>query len=71
MAADLVRFSGRGSIRSAALDARPHAPSLALLVDSDHSATAVVNGQTFQDWFVDSYMFNEVGSSPLVSGFFW
>ena len=37
----------------------------------NHSATAVVNGQTFQQWFIDSYMFNEVGSSPLVSGFFW
>lgn len=34
----------------------------------NHSSTAVVNGQTFQDWFVHSYMFNEVGSSPLVSG---
>ena len=37
----------------------------------NHSATAVVNGQTFQDWFIHSYMFNAVGSSPLVSGFFW
>jgi hypothetical protein len=33
--------------------------------------TAVINGQTFQQWFVDTYMFNAVGSSPLVSGFFW
>ena len=23
------------------------------------------------DWFIHSYMFNEVGSSDLVSGFFW
>lgn len=37
----------------------------------NHSSDVVVNGQTFQDWFIDSYMFNEVGSSPLVSGFFW
>ena len=37
----------------------------------NHSATEVVNGQTFQDWFVNSYMLNEVGRSPLVSGFFW
>jgi len=37
----------------------------------NHSSTAVVNGQTFQEWFINSYMFNEVGSSPLVSGFFW
>ena len=34
----------------------------------NHSSTAVVNGQTFRDWFISSYMFNEVGSSPLVSG---
>jgi hypothetical protein len=37
----------------------------------NHSSTAVVKGQTFRDWFINSYMFNEVGSSPLVSGFFW
>ena len=37
----------------------------------NHSSDVIVNGQTFQDWFIDSYMFNEVGSSPLVSGFFW
>lgn len=37
----------------------------------NHSSTAVVNGQTFQDWFVHSYVLNTVGSSPLVSGFFW
>ena len=36
----------------------------------NHSSDAVVNGQTFRDWFIDSYIFNEVGSSPLVSGFF-
>ena len=37
----------------------------------NHSSTAIVKGQTFRDWFIHSYMFNEVGSSPLVSGFFW
>ena len=37
----------------------------------NHSSTVKVNGQSFQEWFVDSYMFNFVGSSPLVSGFFW
>ena len=36
-----------------------------------HSSTTVVNGQTFQEWFIYSYMFNEVGQSKLVSGFFW
>jgi hypothetical protein len=30
-----------------------------------------VNGQTFQDWFIKSYVLNAVGLSPLVSGFFW
>ena len=37
----------------------------------NHSSTTVVKGQTFQDWFIHSYMFNAVGQSPLVSGFFW
>mmetsp|Transcript_894 Transcript_894/g.2044 ORF Transcript_894/g.2044 Transcript_894/m.2044 type:complete len:441 (-) Transcript_894:36-1358(-) len=37
----------------------------------NHSSTAVVKGQTFQDWFIHSYMLNSVGSSALVSGFFW
>lgn len=37
----------------------------------NHSSTTVVKGQTFQDWFIHTYMFNEVGDSDLVSGFFW
>ena len=37
----------------------------------NHSSTTVVNGQTFQDWFVNDYVLNTVGSSALVSGFFW
>jgi len=37
----------------------------------NHSSTSAVNGQTFQDWFVNDYMLNDVGRSPLVSGFFW
>jgi len=37
----------------------------------NHSSTAVVHGQTFQEWFVHDYMLNKVGMSPLVSGFFW
>jgi len=37
----------------------------------NHSSTTVVKGQSFQDWFIHSYMFNEVGQSDLVSGFFW
>jgi hypothetical protein len=37
----------------------------------NHSSTAVVHGQTFQDWFTHDYMLNKVGMSPLVSGFFW
>lgn len=37
----------------------------------NHSSTAVVNNQTFQQWFIHSYMMNAVGSSPLVSGYFW
>lgn len=31
----------------------------------NHSSTAVIKGQTFQEWFVDSYMFNEV-CAPLI-----
>lgn len=37
----------------------------------NHSSTVIVKGQSFQDWFIHSYMLNSVGSSPLVSGFFW
>jgi hypothetical protein len=37
----------------------------------NHSSTAVINGQTFQRWFIVSYMFNEVGGSKLVDGFYW
>ena len=37
----------------------------------NHSSTTVVHGQTFQDWFINSYMLNSVGNSSLVSGFFW
>ena len=37
----------------------------------NHSSTAVVHGQTFQEWFINDYMLNKVGMSPLVSGFFW
>jgi len=37
----------------------------------NHSSDVVVNGQRFQDWFLNSYMFNEVGNSSLVNGFYW
>jgi hypothetical protein len=37
----------------------------------NHSSTAIVHGQSFREWFIHSYMLNEVGMSPLVSGFFW
>ena len=37
----------------------------------NHSSTTVVNGQSFQDWFLDSYMFDALGASANVSGFFW
>jgi hypothetical protein len=37
----------------------------------NHSSTTVVRGQSFQEWFVHGYVLNEVGTSPLVSGFFW
>lgn len=37
----------------------------------NHSTTAVINGKTFLEWFTFDYMFNTVGASPLVSGFFW
>ena len=37
----------------------------------NHSSDAVINGQTFQDWWLNTYIFNEVGSSKLVDGFYW
>jgi len=35
----------------------------------NHSSTAVVHGQTFQDWFINDYMLNKIGMSQLVSGY--
>ena len=37
----------------------------------NHSSDVVIRNASFQQWFVDSYMFSAVGSSPLVDGFFW
>jgi hypothetical protein len=37
----------------------------------NHSSTAIINGQSFREWFLDTYMFNEVGASKLVDGFYW
>ena len=37
----------------------------------NHSSTTVVNGQTFGQWFKDSYIFDSQGTSPLVSGFYF
>ena len=36
----------------------------------NHSTTAIVKGQTFQQWFIAQTL-NAAGMSPLVSGFFW
>lgn len=37
----------------------------------NHSSTTVVHGQTFQEWFRDTYVFDYQGMSPLVSGFYF
>lgn len=37
----------------------------------NHSSTAVVYGQTFLEWFRDTYIFDYQGTSPLVSGFYF
>ena len=38
----------------------------------NHSSTTVVNGQTFGQWFKDTYIFDSnLGTSPLVSGFYF
>jgi|Transcript_20647 hypothetical protein len=37
----------------------------------NHSSTTIVNGQSFRDWFKDSYIFDYQGNSPLVSGFYF
>ena len=37
----------------------------------NHSSTAVVNGQTFLQWFEDSYIFNAAGLNANVLGYFW
>ena len=35
----------------------------------NHSSDVIVHGQSFQDWFINSYMFDAIGASPLVDGF--
>lgn len=37
----------------------------------NHSSTTVVHGQTFLEWFRDSYVFDYQGTSPLVSGMYF
>lgn len=37
----------------------------------NHSATAIINNQSFQEWFINSYMLNEIGGDELVDGFYW
>ena len=37
----------------------------------NHSSTAIINGQSFRDFFINDYMLNEIGMNPDVSGFFW
>lgn len=37
----------------------------------NHSTIEVVHGQTFREWFISDYIFDALGDSPLVSGFFW
>jgi hypothetical protein len=37
----------------------------------NHSSTTVVHGQTFLEWFRDSYIFDYQGISPLVSGMYF
>jgi hypothetical protein len=37
----------------------------------NHSSTVVVHGQTFLEWFRDTYIFDYQGTSPLVSGFYF
>jgi hypothetical protein len=37
----------------------------------NHSSTTIVNGQSFLDWFKDTYIFDAQGTSPLVSGFYF
>jgi len=36
-----------------------------------HDSTTIVNGQSFGDWFKDTYIFDSQGRSPLVSGFYF
>lgn len=37
----------------------------------NHSSTTVVHGQTFLEWFRDSYVFDYQGTSPMVSGMYF
>lgn len=37
----------------------------------NHSSDVIVHNQTFQEWFIDSYILDSIGMSPSVSGFFF
>jgi hypothetical protein len=37
----------------------------------NHSSAAVINNQTFLKWFLDDYMFNEIGGSSLATFHYW
>ena len=37
----------------------------------NHSSDAIVHGQSFQEWFINSYILDSIGASPQVSGFFF
>ena len=47
------------------------APAQFLPRHRNHSSTTIVNGQSFSDWFKDTYIFDYQGTSPLVSGFYF
>ena len=32
----------------------------------NHSSDAIINGMSFQDWFVNAYVLDSIGSSPAV-----
>ena len=40
-------------------------------LSGNHSSTTIVNGQSFSDWFKDTYIFDAQGTSPLVTGFYF
>ena len=66
-----VRYSTTAPSFSSLVAVADVLPALGLPDVWNHSSTTVVHGQTFQEWFRDTYVFDYQGMSQMVSGFYF